>query len=265
VAVLRGHVSSVKSLCLVAASDAPLGGTVYLVSAGGRAQLKIWSLTRTSSGAEEEELMAKELDSFMLLGSDKAVRRPWKATASGMRPDPETRFLCIAAVKEFPGGQLRIFVGCSDAALRIFTYNCGAKLVLVSELAWQEHCILQVRHFTLLHEEEEVGCILVTTTGGRMYGLLLLSMSEHDEQGGQPRVGGSLQAHQSGINAVDVRTVAGEQSGLVLSGGDDNSLLLTRVSLTAQRMLQFVPLWRHSAAHAAQITGVKLLGKDEFV
>jgi hypothetical protein len=72
-------------------------------------------------------------------------------------------------------------------------------------------------------------------------------------------VGGSLQAHQSGINAVDVR------SGLVLSGGDDNSLLLTRVNLTAQRMLHFAPLWRHSAAHAAQITGVKLLGKVEFV
>ncbi len=258
-AVLRGHVSSVKSLCLVAASRAPLGGTVYLVSAGGRAQLKIWSLTRASSGAAEEELMAKELDSFMLLGSDKAVRRPWKATASGMRPDPETRFLSIAAVKEFPDGQLRIFVGCSDAALRIFTYNCAAKLVLVSELAWQEHCILQVRHFTLLHEEEEVGCLLVTTTGGRMYGLLVLSISEQEDQGGEPRVGGSLQAHQSGINAVDVR------SGLVLSGGDDNSLLLTRVNLTAQRMLHFVPLWRHSAAHAAQITGVKLLGKEEFV
>jgi hypothetical protein len=258
VAVLRGHVSSVKSLCLVAATDAPLGGTVYLVSAGGRAQLKIWSLTR-ASGAEEEELMAKELDSFMLLGSDKAVRRPWKATASGMRPDPETRFLCIAAVEEFPDGQLRIFVGCSDAALRIFTYNCAAKLVLVSELAWQEHCILQVRHFTFLKEEEEVGCLLVTTTGGRMYGLLLLSTSEQKDKGGQPRVGGSLQAHQSGINAVDVR------SGLVLSGGDDNSLLLTRVSLTAQRMLHFVPVWRHNAAHAAQITGVKLLGKEEFV
>ncbi len=258
-AVLRGHVSSVKSLCLVA-SDAPLGGTVYLVSAGGRAQLKIWSLTRTS-GAEEEELMAKELDSFMLLGSDKAVRRPWKATASGMRPDPETRFLCIAAVKEFPDGQLRIFVGCSDTALRIFTYNSAAKLVLVSELAWQEHCILQVRHFTLL----QVGCILVTTTGGWMYGLLLLSMSKQEDQSGEPRVGGSLQAHQSGINAVDVRTVSGEQGGLVLSGGDDNSLLLTRVSLTAQRMLHFVPLWRHSAAHAAQITGVKLLGKEQFV
>jgi hypothetical protein len=254
VAVLRGHVSSVKSLCLVAASDAHLGGTVYLVSAGGRAQLKIWSLTRTS-GAEEEELMAKELDSFMLLGSDKAVRRPWKATASGMRSDPETRFLCMAAVKQFPDDQLRIFVGCSDAALRIFTYNCASKLVLVSELAWQEHCILQVRHFTLLKE----GCLLVTTTGGRMYGLLVLPMSEQDEQEGQPRVGGSLQAHQSGINAVDVR------SGLVLSGGDDNSLLLTRVNLTAQRMLHFVPLWRHSAAHAAQITGVKLLGKEEFI
>ncbi len=257
-AVLRGHVSSVKSLCLVAASDAQLGGTVYLLSAGGRAQLKIWSLTRTS-GTEEEELMAKELDSFMLLGSDKAVRRPWKATASGMRPDPETRFLCIAAVKQFPDGQLRIFVGCSDAALRIFSYNRAAKLVLESELAWQEHCILQVRHFTLLKEEEESGCLLVTTTGGRLYGLLLLSMSEQDDQGGQPRMGGSLQAHQSGINAVDVR------SGLVLSGGDDNSLLLTRVSLTAQRTLHFAPLWRHSAAHAAQITGVKLLGKEQFV
>jgi hypothetical protein len=241
-----------------------LGGTVYLVSAGGRAQLKIWSLTR-ASGAEEEELMAKELDSFMLLGSDKAVRRPWKATASGMRPDPETRFLCIAAVKEFPDGQLRIFVGCSDAALRIFTYNLAAKLVLVSELAWQEHCILQVRHFTLLkEEEEEVDCLLVTTTGGRIYGLLVLLMSEQNDQGGQPRVGSSLPAHQSGINAVDVRTVAGAQSGLVLSGGDDNSLLLTRVNLTAQRMLHFVPLWRHSAAHAAQITGVKLLGKEEY-
>ena len=247
--------SSVKSLCIVPIPGQP--GAVHLLSAGGRAQIKIWSLSLIQDDDDDDDdgqLMANELDTFMLLGCDKAVRRPWKATANGMRPDPETRFLSLAADGGLSSrGKLGIFVSCSDAALRIFSYVSGEKLELVNELSWQEHCLLQVRHMRL---KQDTRCLLMTTTGGRIYGLV---EPTKEDQLQQPPALDFLQAHQSGINAIDVTTDK-TGSGLILTGGDDNSLQLTEVRLQGGA-LHFTSLWRCLAAHAAQVTGVKLRGK----
>jgi WD40 repeat protein len=256
-AVLRGHVSSVKSLCVVSTAGKQKFSTVYLLSAGGRAQLKIWSLSQTQE-EEEDDLLVRELDTFMLLGCDKAVRRPWKSTAAGVRPDPETRFLSLATTIDTVG-QIWIFVGCSDATLRVFTYcpGTGGKLMLVGELAWQEHCILEVRTLSL----GSISCLLVTTTSGRIYGLVepMAHLTAADEELRPPVT--CLPGHQSGINSIDVGHVSRDNNGLILTGGDDNSLQLTEVRLTADRTLRFTPLWRCETAHAAQVTGVRILGK----
>ena len=62
-------------------------GGVYLVSAGGRAQLKVWWMSRWRDGS----LHVKEVASHMVKGNDKwRKKKSWKTTEQVV-PDAETR------------------------------------------------------------------------------------------------------------------------------------------------------------------------------
>jgi hypothetical protein len=172
-----------------------------------------------------------------------------------MRPDPETRFLSLATSAECKSdAKLWIFVSCSDATLRIFSYSFGGKLELMSELGWQEHCLLQARHIVL--GEEALSCLLIATTGGEIHGLLEPTKEPQQHQNELAVV--NKQVHQSGINSID--TLVDGCGGLILTGGDDNSLQLTEFRLEDGKLC-FNSLWQCETAHAAQITGVTFMGK----
>ena len=53
-----------------------------LVTGGGRAQLKVWTLLQSGG-----ELQCTELADFMLLGSDRCVKGPWRKVQSVVRWD----------------------------------------------------------------------------------------------------------------------------------------------------------------------------------
>jgi len=230
--VLRGHVSSIKCLGTVDHDGKP-----HLVSGGGRAQLKVWRLLETEDG-----VVGTAVADMMLLGSDSAVKQPWRKAQSKMRHDPETRFLSLEILGQ--DNSLFIYVGCSDSVLRIFVYTEGS-LNLYREIEFQDHCILKVKRFSVLGHSY----LLSSTTGGSLFvwrtdGIL----SEHHQQ---------FQLHQSGVNCVDAREADG--SCLLLTGGDDNALVVSRLEHEDEAVIHTI-LWRADRAHSAQITGVHILG-----
>ncbi|KAI0211811.1 WD repeat-containing protein 6 [Lamellibrachia satsuma] len=81
-----------------------------------------------------------------------------------------------------------------------------------------------------------------------------------------------LDAHQSGINAVDVRIVKeGSYSRLVVaSGGDDNALnvsVIARIETDQDKTptLELLDTTKIHTAHSAQITGLKILDDNTIV
>ena len=80
--VLRSHISSVKTI------DICENGTkeLIMVSAGGRAQLKVWKL---NLGSTEEQLNVSEIASHMLKGNDKLRQKTWRSQE--LIDDTETR------------------------------------------------------------------------------------------------------------------------------------------------------------------------------
>ena len=79
--VVRGHVSSIKCLAVVHRE-----GEALLVSGGGRAQLLVWRLSSVGG-----DIACTSIADYMLRGSDKDVRKPWRKAQSLVRHDPETR------------------------------------------------------------------------------------------------------------------------------------------------------------------------------
>ena len=213
-------------------------GTVLLFTGGGRAQLKVWRILNLNG-----ELVGSELADYMLRGSDKDVRRAWREAQSVVRHDPETRFLSIELVKKID--QVYIYVGCSDSILRIFMFSHN-KISLLREEKVQEHCFLQVKHISLNQD----GFILSSTTGGSIFVWSSKDILSEDYY--------EFKLHQSGINSLDVQE--NETYCLLISGGDDNALVLSKVQ-HINGVISHAVLWREEKAHAAQITGVHFRGK----
>ncbi|XP_052225658.1 WD repeat-containing protein 6-like isoform X3 [Dreissena polymorpha] len=77
----------------------------------------------------------------------------------------------------------------------------------------------------------------------------------------------SIQLHQSGINSLYVQHMA-ENRYIVLTGGDDNAIRVTAVSMDTSDTVTRVhtdKLGGHINPHSAQVTGVCLLDKDHVL
>ncbi|XP_055955530.1 WD repeat-containing protein 6 [Patella vulgata] len=77
----------------------------------------------------------------------------------------------------------------------------------------------------------------------------------------------TIKCHQSGINSIDILSVS-DSEYLLASGGDDNSLTVHKLILlhkTSPIQFQVVKTGSEVTAHAAQITGVKILSPDKLL
>ena len=181
---LTGHISSVKSIktCRRSLDE------VILVSAGGRAQLKIWQI---SSGG-----CVKEIASHLLKGNDKfRKKKTWKS--HDLIPDAETRYMDIDL--KLAKDTIQIYAACSDGVLRVFEYE--ASIRLISESSVHSHALQKV----IVSEE----FILLGSTDGLLRKLDPIKLDFE---------GHKTVAHQSGINGLDAR------GDIVVTGGDDCSI-----------------------------------------
>ena len=129
--MLRGHLSNVR--CMAAEQDGE--NCALLVTAGGRAEVRLWRLTMARG-----RLGSRSVATLLLQGGDR--RRPWREAGRERKEEPETRVMGVAARRR--EGGLQVLLACSDAMLRVLGWREGGGLVVEQVLEAGAHCLLQV-------------------------------------------------------------------------------------------------------------------------
>ena len=233
-AVLRGHLSSIKCLQLTRRPDTR--DTLVLVSGGGRAELRLWSLATV-----ETRLCCSPLASVMLRPGDggRGNKKAWRLAQAETQAEGETRFMSVDTV--WAGQRLVVGVACSDSSVRVYTLRPGEELEAVCEARQHQHCLLQLR---MIPDTDKM---LTGSTGGHLSVWTLSEDSLTMET--------EVSVHQSGVNCLDLRR--SEDGWDIVTGGDDTCLVLSRYSGG-----QITVIWRSdlSCGHTTQLTGLRMVG-----
>ncbi|XP_025209201.1 WD repeat-containing protein 6-like isoform X2 [Melanaphis sacchari] len=239
---LRSHISSVRSVSCIS-----LKPNVYIiVTAGGRAQLKIWTLNIIDNSVYCEESISHLLKT-------KQEKKPWRSVVPSN--EGETRFMDVC-VQYTKSKSILISVGCSDAILRLYNYDTNNKtLSLIEDNLDCNSCILKILHVQL----NIFHYILTTDTKGFVnFWDISKYIDESDiELTFIPKYRHCL--HQSGINCCDWLKIENNY-GLLTTGGDDQ-----RLSLSIFHYEDTVTLLCNVSIciHCSQVTGVKVY--NQFV
>ncbi|XP_029345448.1 uncharacterized WD repeat-containing protein C1306.02 [Acyrthosiphon pisum] len=240
--ILRSHISSVRSVsCLT------LKPNVYIiVTAGGRAQLKIWTLNITDNNVYCEESISHLLKT-------KQEKKPWRTVVPSN--EGETRFMDVS-VQHTKTKSILISVGCSDAVLRLYNYDTNNKtLSLIEDNLDCNNCILKI----LFVQLNSFHYVLTTDTKGfvNFWDISKYVDNSDADLSFTPKYRHCL--HQSGINCCDWLEIENNY-GLLTTGGDDQRLSLSifhyedTVSLICNEYISI---------HCSQVTGIKVY--NQFV
>ena len=232
--VIRGHLSSVKTIKAVLEP----GGAVLLITGGGRGELRLWRLVEVRG-----QVFCRTLASHRVRQELKGKKKAWRAAQSCRPSDGETRLMSVDTEHS---EEVRLWAACSDGAVRQYSYShsqAGERLELTGVGGeGSSHCLQEVR---------VLGPGLVTTnTAGH------ISVWSRPEL----TVRAQVRPHQSGVNCLDLRREA-QHSWLLVTGGDDTSLVVTRYQEDHQGT-QLDVIWRSDsrAGHTTQLTGLRVVG-----
>jgi len=235
VSILRGHLSSIKCLHLV--NDVKNINRKILVSGGGRAELRMWSLV-----IKDSKLCCDNLASVMVRegGGGKGNKKAWKQLQASVILDGETRFMSIDSRWDIENN-LVLYVGCSDSYIRVYRWSHNQdNIEFINQVIHHSHCLLQLR---LVPEKN---MIVTGTTGGH---LTVWDMESLD-------VVTETFVHQSGVNCLEILSRDHQDGVLIVTGGDDTKLVVTKCS----DVNHLTVLWRNdNVGHTTQLTGVKLV------
>lgn len=231
------HVSSVRALAVKQIKSDP--SNWLCVSAGGRAQLAVGLLTNDGQ-------IYKDIKSHFLSGwLHRSSRKPWTEQLQVIVPDPETRFMDLE-ILERGEGFFHIFSACSDGHIRLHELDINKKqLELILEQDFHSCCVLRVK----IVENQGRSLLISTGTDGK------LAIWDAERITSDPPMG-FLALHQSGINSLDCKWVSPRRL-LILTGGDDNALILTHVDVDWEQKsaVGSFKIGRHLSAHSSQISG----------
>ena len=211
----RRHTSSIKCL---ATEDLTCGQKI-LVSAGGRAELRLWRIKWLQSSSSEMSCI--EVAHHFLKGNDKQRLKTWRD--HDLIDDTEPAFLSVAISTEVNN----IFVSCSDGVVRRWSFDMDKRsLTFLSQSDTFPNAMLKILKLS------SSGMVLAADTAGRL--------QVFDAQLQRKNVVENI--HQNGINAL-LEFINGK---IVISGGDDGHISLTNIEEMARDNV--IP------AHAAPIT-----------
>nr|XP_018903039.1 PREDICTED: WD repeat-containing protein 6 [Bemisia tabaci] len=265
--VVRSHVSSIRALASISwgreetsndqhsedSTTFSSGNIEYLiVSAGGRAQIKVWSLTMAASKIKK----MVELASHMLRGDDRS-RRTEKQDSG----EPEARYMAVDVVC-LSRRAVFIFTACSDGVIRIFHFSDDSrKISVVAEIYYHEACILGIRikqinkddqkkvfRFLMLTMTTE-GVVAVWEIVAKSSSMDKLSCGYTIQSPATPLF--TFDAHQSGINSHDLQPLG--EAFILATGGDDTAITLSYFLLDEKRL---VKQFTFDCAHEAQVSGI---------
>ena len=173
---LNGHISNVKCIESLTIENTVGDSSVILVSAGGRAQLKLWHICIDTKGSESDHMQylpisCREIGSHLLKGNDKfRKKKSWK-TSDLVIEDTETRYMdidvCCKSIDSVPrddsvksniearGPIFIIAAACSDGVVRVLnvsTKKAGQCSELSSKANWyQNNLTIDVVAETSMH------------------------------------------------------------------------------------------------------------------
>ncbi|GBM02371.1 WD repeat-containing protein 6 [Araneus ventricosus] len=257
---LSGHLSSIKAISKFKLFEE---NAYLVVSVGGRSQMMLWKITNDTT------VQGQQLGSYILSELGKTTKYSKKENRN-IQFDPQTRLMDAAICKpeESSSGTYVISTACSDSFFRVYTFDINTrKLSLCFNLHHGEHCILKLSQIFLTNDSNKNqffitgatdGCIKVfnqktcnyTNTTSHLEGTILPQVVIPDLQ---------LKSHQSGINALDAKSIT-DAEWLIGTAGDDNALSISVVhfELLSSEHIKCTELSKAQvkSAHASQITGM---------
>ena len=219
---LRSHISSVRSVKTLKLPS----GDVAMVSAGGRAQVKVWRVA-LHRGAT---ISISETCSHMLKGCDKRRKKTWRD--ADVIHDTEVRYMDIDVRLSREKG-LVVTAACSDGVLRLLSVSQDLRTVtLMDESCGISRCLLK------LTSRDEHSIISTSTDGiSRLWTLEDSTLTFKS----------AVVTSQSGCNAL--LDCDGET---IVTGGDDGSIALSSFSSTG-KCTSFPQL------HSSAVTGLAMV------
>ncbi|XP_007443605.2 WD repeat-containing protein 6 [Python bivittatus] len=281
------HISSVRALTVVrnGVTQPEMGRiSTMLFSAGGRAQIECYRLMFSPKHDSSSSVACQ-----LVHVASHRLDEHWdhkKNKHKLLKMDPETRYMSMVALArtedpELPGPLHFLAAACSDGSVRLFLLLENAqKLCLVAESFHHQHCVLKVEAFTcktasgrrrhFMGSAATDGSIAfwdVTTALSHIAVTVKAGNTQMKPLALEPPVL-TIQAHSCGVNSLHIQETA-DRRFVVVSGSDDGSISVHVIDVkaespvgqetTARTGIQAVRKVSRLCAHAAQVTGVRLL------
>ncbi|XP_049805330.1 WD repeat-containing protein 6 isoform X2 [Schistocerca nitens] len=281
-AVLDTHISSVRTLDVCCLRKSEESDLFLLVTAGGRAQLKVWKICVSHSGDEAvlPQVYCSEVCSDILNKCGGKKKAPWKSLQPVAEADMRYMDICILQTEHTPRDTCEytvpfafILAGCSDGNWRLLNYNTQCDHLNHLKAFPSQTCVLKVGYlFTRSHyfvfTMDTNGCLRLWDLTADIHDAVISKFqmpNNHKnsfvqtEKQRKPLF--SMKVHQTGINSSDTFSVSCERF-VIGTGGDDNALSLTMLDLKVGNAgdmdVVCVSQWKDTTAHLAQITGIKM-------
>ncbi|KAM9272192.1 tRNA (34-2'-O)-methyltransferase regulator WDR6 [Cariama cristata] len=292
---LSDHISSVRALALAGPAgpgdegfgDEGFGDeglSALLFSAGGRAQLECYQLLCAPDPASESTVACQ-----VVHVASHRLDEHWERKKNRhklVKMDPETRYMSLSVVpgtstKQLPTPWKFLAAACSDGSVRVFgLLETARKLVLVAESFHHQRCVLKVEAFLHTRAGGERRHLLCSAATDGSIAFWDISSPIADAVDTLHRAEGEMQplalgtplltvmAHSCGVNSLHVHETP-EGQYLVASGSDDGSIhvcllevALDRGKATAGTCLRVLERVARPCAHAAHVTGIRVLRPD---
>lgn len=234
IAEINSHISSVKAVTMWKCEE---NDDIWLISAGGRAQIVISRIIGMTHVKEEVNFM---LTNSLALGNSR------QATF-----DPETRFTSF----HFDRESKFLFVGCSDGYLRvlklIINIDSSASLRVMIESRY-EKCILQV--YAIRKD-----LVLTMSTDG------IVCFWHFDDEALTIQIVDKLQHNRNGINSFDIINIEGNRYKIATAGDDCGVYITEFEHVVNENVIKYYETLHSYAGHIAQVTGTKFLSLNQLI
>ncbi|XP_063621883.1 tRNA (34-2'-O)-methyltransferase regulator WDR6 [Cydia splendana] len=245
--VVYKHLSNIRALKLYKLKDEK----ILVISAGGRAQICL-NIINFEKKDDEIKVIFEEVLDYQIKGTDKEKKGNQNWRNCSIDFDPETRVMDIETIQTDYNNFI-IFVGCSDAYLRIYNINIdeNAEFKVINEVKYHKTCILKTHCFKFENETILVTC----TTRGE------IAFWDASKLNNEFLPFFTTTTNKSGINSISSKLLSNGDA-LLATGGDDNAihLILTSIQpdLTSAKLKSSFHM---DSLHSSQITGLCFSGE----
>ncbi|NXH13597.1 WDR6 protein, partial [Bucco capensis] len=287
---LSDHISSVRALALARPTGpggegfGDKGLSTLLFSAGGRAQIECYRLLCAGDPTSKSAVAC-----HIVHVASHRLDEHWERKKNRhklVKMDPETRYMSLSVVpgtstEQLPTPWNFLAAACSDGSVRVFgLLEASWKLVLVAESFHHQRCVLKVEAFLHVQAGGERRHLLCSAATDGSIAFWDITSRIADAVDALHQVDGEMQplalgtplltvmAHSCGVNSLHIHQTP-EGQYLVASGSDDGSIhvCLLEVALdggeaTARTCLRILEQVARPCAHAAHVTGIRVLRPD---